>query len=433
MPAQIATVEGLHQPLEIRADPSGSLSVSFLGHLDQQPEWGWLHRASGGAWTILPPLPVRLRDREGSTYVHAWTADANGPRGVMVSDDGSRMVGAIDTDPREGHLEPIERSASGWTVGRDIPGATGGLTCVHARDGSAEAMCITGLPSGNNYPAPAILRYRIADGWQLGPGLDRGVDADTLGNYLYLKSLAQDAGGRALAVWERGFSGLSGPFHVAFHTYDPATGWSPLGKIPYVADEFSGNAVALGDGKFLLAHVVCDKGASEWVCAPATSRYEPASGWQVPVELSPRVPVLRIDGNGNADHPHALTAPRLYSGPGQHALIVWSVDDEVWTRFYSPVGGWAEAVRADAHMQLAGGMRTATIDATGRVTALTASGLFRFDAAGAWQPVHPVPWPADAPPAVYTDAAGAITVIWGVQQPSAQGAGKTTFFSARYK
>jgi len=181
-------------------------------------------------------------------------------------------------------------------------------------------------------------RYGVGEGW----GAAVRIGVDNLG-YAMFPSVAVDAAGNAIAVWEQELEQPGGPGdQVWANRYVVGEGWGTPGPIgsdnryvgsPDIAVDGDGNGIAVW---------------SEWD-APSDSPYADAwynryvadDGWQ-------GATLLESYEEGNA------AAPRVRSSRSGTALAAWSQQDTVigtcscstlWARLYQPGSGWGAPER----------------------------------------------------------------------------------------
>lgn len=443
-PVLLAQTPG-HIDVTVQRDPSGAWTAAWsavypvgatFNHIS-----GWLHRTVEGAWSTLPGLPVRFLGF--NTKLAAFVTSPEGPLGALVFSDGHRLEDGTRVSSE--YFAPFIRVGDAWQGQPEITPGILEPACVQPFAPAGEALCLLSDPVNSHhyatglkyqdYPRPAVLRFKPAQGWtRTDETLDMGADETAVGAKIELRSLAMNPAGDALAVWERG-PGIDGvPNHTAYHLYQPATGWGPLGTLPDVGvanrqrpganadqDETTrqGPALAAGAGSFMVPHVACTPSPAlqdvELSCAPAITRYTPSGGWQTH-ELASRVTVRRAwnqMAGVYVDDP-LIRPPELHLGAVGQVLALWWSGPQQWSRVFHPQQGWG-ATMAGPSGDADAKTLAARVDDDGRaLIVLDRYGVMRYSPQTGWSTIAPLPVAATLTSYKWAmiDAQGNVILLW---------------------
>jgi hypothetical protein len=426
-PVTVGTVAGTVTIQELKAGTQGGTTFFWKSSL-AQATGGWYHRPHAGSWTASPPLPQQLR--EGMTFVNAWLAGPDGPRAVLVLDgyqpDDGDGTGAPAPEWQAKFLA-FERTGTGWGPPRRLDGIRAAVRCHLAENSAGTALCVL-LELRMDTVVPWSMLHDPVSGWQAMQPMDPGTLA---AQHVFASSaLVVASDGQAMAVW--GSTQHSTPQQppTGFHFYRPGLGWSAVGEVPGAGWFDVRGSLGGGAGSFVLAHLVCDAGNRPASCFPAASRYDPAAGWGRPLQLADR-------------HAPSYASPAS-SGPAQRpqvrmaadgsAVVFWAIRGTWWSRGLLADGSLAAQAPAPVPFDPSLPVNAVQLQASGRVLAATAAGIYRFIPGIGWQQAAAPAWPAAASPSFVADSTGRVTAVWAEQRVlPIPGASTTSFFSAQYE
>jgi hypothetical protein len=186
------------------------------------------------------------------------------------------------------------------------------------------------------------VRYDVEDGW----GSPAQIDSDTASNVHSLQ-IASDKLGNTLAVWQQR-DGAGAHFDVWANRFEAGGGWGTPTMIGMDESELPDQAS--NEGEVALASNAEGAAVAVWTLVENDSdragggsvslwagRYQPGSGWSVPVMLqrerarprNPREPQVALDAQGNA-------------------IAIWEqfdgVGSGIWASRYDAERGWSAAM-----------------------------------------------------------------------------------------
>lgn len=264
------------------------------------------------------PWSGHVQVSTNSSIAHKAAVAENGDC-FLVWEDGAKVVGQNRYDAQ-----------AGWGTATGIPqSGTGGVsspTVAAGPQGTAFALWKEYTSMTQSLLAS---RYEAATGWTAAEPVQE-LTGSGFGSY----TVAVDASGNALAVWEQ-YVNYSGIYTVLARRYQAGVGWGQVeilmaGDDPYpfnVAFDAAGNALVVwgdiyynGDGYRRIV----------------SRRYDVNSGWE-PVETLIELPV----------DTSFIYEVHMAMNPDGDAVLVWMQDDvsgfKIWADRYRAGSGWTKA------------------------------------------------------------------------------------------
>lgn len=304
-----------------------------------------------------------------------------------------------------------------WATAQPVGGDSGEQRFVEAaRDGAGNVVVVWEQRSGDRY---GIWAARHMRGGTIEAA--RQISADNGTRVVMRPSVAVDAAGNALVVWDQ-FDGTH--FQLWFNRYAVGSGWDEPRRI---------EPLDLQDA--FVARVAMDAQGTAWAVwaqrdATGTriraSRYRAGLGWEASQSL----------GGGVAAGANAGQA-RIAVGATGDVVAVWVQDDgvqrlNIWSRRFTPASGWGPATRL--HDDTGGAEHPQVgMDAAGRALAVwrraDGAGRWRIWASrggsAGWGDAVPLESDADAGesllPRLATDASGGAMAAWVRWTPGSDG------------
>lgn len=215
---------------------------------------------------------------------------------------------------------------SGWGTVSEL--ALDAVNFSLAVNATGEGWLLAGIP---DTVLSSIQGYPISGGTGLGTGIL--LENDNTGGWDTLPSVAVDAAGGALAVWQR-YDSAALRFDIRANRFLPGSGWgapqliesNDLGyaSAPRVALDAGGNGLAVW--------VQADNGSGGHQVIWA-NRFTPASGWGTPVQ---------VEGAARAGDIYPSQAPAVAFAPDGSAWSVWQdFGGGIAGAAFDPAAGWA--------------------------------------------------------------------------------------------
>ncbi|HVE38387.1 MAG TPA: hypothetical protein VNM14_00780 [Planctomycetota bacterium] len=298
--------------LRVAIDDAGCAFVSWY---DSQGGYAYVNRSdASGAW---PASPTLLASDSGQGI--GMTDVAVSPGGIAVA-VWFQKIGA--------HYQIWSRryaSPGGWAaaVRLDSMVAEDGADVSAAVDASGNAFAIWKQSDGVRWNA-WVNRYTAGAGW----GAATALETESTG-YAGLLSMAFDAAGNAMAIWQRETGTPGTPTRIRARRYVAGVGWDASHVL--LDDPAAGSASWChlgfdGSGTAIAIWMQYDGSRTNgW-----SRRYVPGAGWTAPE---------RFENNG----PNIFLPELAVSADGS-AVATWASStparSDAWASRYTPGGGW---------------------------------------------------------------------------------------------
>jgi hypothetical protein len=420
----------LLQPVDCGEPPSGDTTLSALsleiGGTNQLLGFSSADR-SYDAWNPVG-FPVATLSATPTDGVARVTYSLDGQVGLVGDGAGSTP---INLPGGTATLVVVVRPAGGarasYVIELNPTCATGGV-CDDGNPCTIDGACDVPF---NLCPFPAFeSATTVCEGNQLcnGAGSCQGWGVPQLvdigGNDAFYPSVAVNANGSAVAVWQQFKEGFIGRSDVVGAVYSPSTGWSSpelletldgIGSTfipaesPQVVVDAAGNAIAVWTHRLPTELFPPNSFRTEiW-----TNRYEPGNGWLGPALLF-------------GEEVHDLSLPRqaLAASPDGTAFFVWKDYDQAFqfdsvkASHYTPGVGWSPQVDLDTGRPACGAGGAA---ANGKALAVwpfrdatnSEFRVSRFTAATQWSAPQMVVFePTQSNPQLSVDTIGNAVLAW---------------------